>query len=414
MSIGDNDAMARINGKRLIADLRRLAEFGKFGSGVDRVSFSAPDIDSRAWLFGRMKEAGLDAAIDPVGNVRGLTMQASRSVVIGSHTDSVPKGGWLDGAMGVLYGLEIARSRIESGRGAMLGVDVVSFQDEEGTFLPCLGSRSFCGDLTEADIAKPKSQTGESLKDAMARAGYGGPAWRLDRGRHVAYLEAHIEQGPRLEAEHRRIGVVTGIVGIRRILITATGQADHAGTTPISMRKDALRPLVAIAHRVHSEFPGIAGPDTVWNIGSLVVRPGAANVVPSGAEMIVEWRDTSSERLDRIEKQLLAWITGLDGQGGVRLDAQPIARIAPTLMAEELESLIEAGAAEHRAAAMRMPSGAGHDAMVVGRYLPAAMLFIPSIGGRSHDIVEDTSEEDIILGCEVLAAVVERLETRAS
>jgi len=126
--------------------------------------------------------------------------------------------------------------------------------------------------------------------------------------------------------------------------------------------------------------------------------------------MIVECRDTSSERLDRLEKQLLAWVAELHGQRGVELDAQPIARIPPTLMAEELESLIEAGALEHRAAAMRMPSGAGHDAMVVGRFLPAAMLFIPSIGGRSHDIVEDTAEADIVLGCEVLAGVVERLE----
>ena len=404
--------MTRINGKRLIADLRRLALFGKVGPGVNRVSFSTADIESRVWLRERMQAAGLDAAIDAVGNVRGVTTQAARAVIIGSHTDSVPMGGWLDGAMGVLYGLEIARSRIESGRQSRLGVDVVSFQDEEGTYLPCLGSRSFCGDLSQADIAKPKSQSGESLPEALARAAYSGPAWRLDRARHIAYLEAHIEQGPRLEATNKRIGVVSGIVGIRRYRIIAKGQADHAGTTPISMRKDAVRPLFALAHRVHTDFPLMAGPDTVWNIGVMAVRPGAANVVPSEAELVVELRDTSSELLDQIETQLLAWIKELDGQGGVGLEAQPIARIAPTLMAEELESLIEAGAAEYRAPAMRMPSGAGHDAMVLGRYLPSAMLFIPSIGGRSHDVVEDTAEDDIILGCEVLAAVVERLETR--
>ena len=404
--------MTRINGKRLIADLQQLAQFGKVGTGVNRVSFSSADIESRVWLRERLQAAGLDAAIDPVGNVRGLTAQAPRSVIIGSHTDSVPMGGWLDGAMGVLYGLEIARSRIESGRQSKLGVDVVSFQDEEGTYLPCLGSRSFCGDLSQADIAKPKSQSGESLPEALARAGYSGPAWRLDRARHIAYLEAHIEQGPRLEATGKRIGVVTGIVGIRRFRITAKGQADHAGTTPISMRKDAVRPLFAFAHRVHTELPRMAGPDTVWNIGVMAVRPGAANVVPSEAELVVEFRDTSNDLLDGIETCLLGWVKELDGQGGVRVEAQPIARILPTLMAEELETLIEAGAAEYRAPAMRMPSGAGHDAMVLGRYLPAGMLFIPSIGGRSHDIVEDTAEEDIILGCEVLAAVVERLETR--
>ena len=406
--------MTRINGKRLIADLRTLAEFGKVGSGVNRVSFSTPDIEARVWLRDRMKAAGLDAAIDPVGNVRGVTPKTPRAVVIGSHTDSVPMGGWLDGAMGVLYGLEIARSRIESGRASTLGVDVASFQDEEGTYLPCLGSRSFCGDLPEGEIAKAKTQSGESLKDALARAGYGGGTWRLDPARHIAYLEAHIEQGPRLEATRKRIGVVTGIVGIRRFRISAKGQADHAGTTPISMRKDAVRPLFAFAHRVHTELPGMAGPDTVWNIGVMTVRPGAANVVPSEAELVVEFRDTSSELLDEIEVRLLGWVKELDGDGGVRIEAHPIARIAPTLMAEDLEGLIEAAAAEYRAPAMRMPSGAGHDAMVVGRYLPSAMLFIPSIGGRSHDIVEDTAEEDIILGCEVLAAVVERLESRVT
>jgi N-carbamoyl-L-amino-acid hydrolase len=275
-----------------------------------------------------------------------------------------------------------------------------------------VGSRSFCDDIGPAEIAKAKSQSGESLPQALARAGYTGPAWRLDRARHVAYLEAHIEQGPRLEAMRRRIGVVTGIVGIRRFRIIAKGQADHAGTTPMSMRKDAVRPLFAFAHRVHSELPAMAGSDTVWNIGVMAVRPGAAHVVPSEAEMVVEFRDTSSNLLDEIEARLHGWVHELDAQGAVRVEAQPIARIAPTLMAEELESLIESGAAEYKAPAMRMPSGAGHDAMVLGRYLPAAMLFIPSIGGRSHDIVEDTAEEDIILGCEVLAAVVERLEAR--
>ncbi|HVL35890.1 MAG TPA: M20 family metallo-hydrolase [Burkholderiales bacterium] len=405
--------MARIDGQRLLADLRALAQFGKAGTGVNRVSFSSADLEARAWLRSRMEAAGLDAAIDAVGNVRGVTAQAPRAVVIGSHTDTVPMGGWLDGAMGVLYGLEIARARIASGRHTALGVDVVSFQDEEGTYLPCLGSRSFCGDLPPAELERPKSQSGEPLPQALARAGYGGAPWRLDRQRHIAYLEAHIEQGPRLEAAGRRIGVVTGIVGIRRFRVSARGQADHAGTTPMSMRQDAARPLFAFAARVHAELPPMAGPDTVWNIGVVSVRPGAANVVPSEAELVVEFRDTSSELLDRIEARLLAWVRELDGEGRVRVEAQPIARIAPTLMAEPLEALIEASAGEHGQAALRMPSGAGHDAMVLGRYVPSAMLFIPSIGGRSHDIAEDTAEDDIVLGCEVLAGVVERLEDGA-
>lgn len=402
--------MARINGKRLLDDLRRLAEFGKFGSGVDRVAFSASDIGARSWLVEQMRAAGLDAGIDAVGNVRGTTGQSTRAVVIGSHTDSVPKGGWLDGALGVLYGLEIARSRIETGRAGTLGVDVVSFQDEEGTYLPCLGSRSFCNDITDADMAAAKSQNGEMLRTAIERAGYGGHAWRRDPVRHVAYLEAHIEQGPRLEAEQRRIGVVTGIVGIRRFRVTAKGQADHAGTTPTGMRKDASRPLYELAHRVHSQLGELGGVDTVWNVGVMNVRPGAANVVPSEADMVIECRDTSANLLDRIEAKLLEWVAAIDGRSGVKVDIMPTARIAPTLMADSLGHLIAAAADEQAAPSMRMPSGAGHDAMVVGRYMPAGMLFIPSIGGRSHDIVEDTAEDDIVLGCEVLASVIARIE----
>jgi N-carbamoyl-L-amino-acid hydrolase len=146
----------------------------------------------------------------------------------------------------------------------------------------------------------------------------------------------------------------------------------------------------------------------------MTVRPGAANVVPSEAELVVEFRDTSSDLLDRIDACLLGWVKELDAQGAARLEAQLIARIAPTLMAPEVEDLVEAAAGECGAAAMRMPSGAGHDAMVLGHHLPGAMLFIPSIGGRSHDVTEDSAEADIILGCEVLAAVVERLEARAA
>jgi N-carbamoyl-L-amino-acid hydrolase len=406
--------MPRIDGRRLIADLRRLAQFGAAGTGVNRVSFSSADIEARAWLREQMRAAGLDAGIDAVGNVRGITPQAARAVIIGSHTDTVPMGGWLDGAMGVLYGLEIARARLAAGRQSRLGVDVVSFMDEEGTYLPCLGSRSFCGDLAAGELDRQKAQSGESLPQALARAGYGGAPWRLDPARHVCYLEAHIEQGPRLEAARRRIGVVTGIVGIRRFRVTARGQADHAGTTPMRMRRDAARPLFALAHRLHGELPAMAGADTVWNIGMAAVRPGAANVVPSEAEMVIEFRDTSGELLERIEGEILGWVKSLDGQAGVRIEAQPIARIAPTLMSGELQEEIEAAAAAQGAPGMRMPSGAGHDAMVLGRYLPSGMLFIPSIGGRSHDVAEDTSEDDIILGCEVLAAAVERLESRAA
>jgi N-carbamoyl-L-amino-acid hydrolase len=402
----------RINPARLLADLRELARFGACGTGVDRVSYSSADIEARQWLANRMREAGLDAHIDRVGNVAGCTPGVSRAVVIGSHTDTVPRGGWLDGAMGVICGLEIARARIEQGKTTGLGVDVGSFQDEEGTYLSCLGSRSFCGDLPEAELtAARRPDGGEALVEAIARAGYGGSAWTHDPARHAAYLEVHIEQGPQLEAHNRRLGVVTGIVGIRRWRIHCRGQADHAGTTPMSMRRDAARALIGIAHWVHAEVPRLAAAETVWNIGVMSVAPGAANVVPAEASMVVEFRDTDLTVLDRIEAGLLAAVARADGPGGVNARAESIARSLPTLMDERLVSACDDVARALEAPSMRMVSGAGHDAMIIGRVLPSAMLFVPSIDGRSHDIVENTADADIVLGCQALAALVDRVET---
>jgi len=404
--------MPRINAARLLADLRTLARFGQVGTGVDRTAFSPQDNAARQWLRGRMAEAGLDAQIDRVGNVLGRCPEVRRAVVIGSHTDTVPKGGWLDGAYGVICGLEIARSLLERGGGPGLGVDVASFQDEEGTFLPFLGSRSFCNDLSEADLAAVKSKDGTPLAAALAAAAYGTAAFRYEPARHTAYLEAHIEQGPRLEAAKRRIGVVSGIVGIRRLRIHTKGQADHAGTTPMAMRKDAGAALLRLGARILAEFPGRAGAETVWNIGRIEFRPGAANVVPAEAEMVLEIRDTAVARLDELEACVAAWIADGARQGPVTIAAEAIARILPTAMSPDIGGLIAAAAREHQAEPLPMPSGAGHDAMVLGRFMPAAMLFVPSIGGRSHDVVEDTSEADLALGCEVLAATVEKLAAR--
>ncbi len=205
-----------------------------------------------------MLDAGLDAQIDGVGNVLGQTPGVGRAVLIGSHTDTVPNGGWLDGAMGVIYGLELARGLAESGSPLPGGIDVISFADEESTYFGTLGSRSFVGELGESDIAEARSLGGESLRDALDRAGYAGrPKVHLDRSRHLAYLEAHIEQGPRLEAEGQRIGLVTSIVGMRRIEVTFFGQADHAGTTPMSLRKDAGAALFAFATEVTTAFHSV-------------------------------------------------------------------------------------------------------------------------------------------------------------
>jgi len=401
--------MIAINGQRLVSDLKALARFGRVGTGVNRPVFTPDDVASRHWLLERMQDAGLDAVIDGIGNVYGRTPKVSRSVLIGSHTDSVPNGGWLDGALGVLYGLEIARALIEAGDASESGVDVISFADEEGRFLGTVGSRVFCGEVVPADCAGVLSADGTILAEALEQAGFAGrPLARLEPARHQGYFEAHIEQGPRLEAETKRIGVVTAIVGIRRARVVFGGQADHAGTTPMDMRRDAGSALIEFAHDVAARFRNVGSTDTVWNFGSIAFEPGAANVVPSGAELMIEFRDSSLGVLDRLEQAIAAAAETVNEADKVSCRVEPVMALEPTAMDEALGTVIEEAAEMCQAPAIWMPSGAGHDAMVLGRHLPTAMLFIPSIGGRSHDIAEDTDEADIVLGAEVLAEAVAR------
>ena len=404
------DFAIEIDPARLLADLRELATFGKHGTGVTRLAFSKPDIEARHWLRRRMEEAGLSAAIDDVGNVIGEAQAEGPAILIGSHSDSVPGGGWLDGAMGVIYGIEIARAAIEAGLVDRCPVDAVAFQDEESTYLPTLGSRTLFGAVTEDEMSVARNIDGQRLTDAIAASGFAGnPPRRLDGGRYRAFLEAHIEQGPRLEAMRTRIGIVTAIVGIRRFRLHIEGQAGHAGTVPMAMRKDAGALAIALSSALLEAFPALAGADTVWNIGSLTLSPGAANVIPEAAEITIEIRDTDPAVMDALEQRLRALASAHAETSGQDIATIRTLNIPPAAMDAALGAEIEAAAKAHGAAWMRMPSGAGHDAMVMCRYMPSAMLFVPSIGGHSHTIIEDTSEEDIVLGCRVLADAVARI-----
>jgi N-carbamoyl-L-amino-acid hydrolase len=400
--------MIRIDGKRLLADLRELAGIGAYKTGVERLALSAPDIEARRWLVGKLAAAGLQASMDRIGNVRGRDPRAKRAILIGSHTDTVPRGGWLDGALGVGYALEIARSAIAADERHAVGVDVISFEDEEGTYLPFLGSRSYFGDLDDAEVATARSKDGASLAAALATIANEPPPLRFDAEREICYLEPHIEQGPRMEAGSNRIGVVTGLVGIRRFRLRSHGAANHAGTTPMAMRKDAGAALIALAAALGDDMRALAGPETVWNIGNMVFRPGAANVVPGEGEMLFEFRDLDGAVMDRLQERFVARVAEAN-RGPVKIEVEPTANLAPTPLAQDLGAAIAAAAIARGETPVALPSGAGHDAMVVARHMPAAMMFIPSIGGISHDITENTSDADIVFGCEVLADAVSRL-----
>jgi beta-ureidopropionase / N-carbamoyl-L-amino-acid hydrolase len=395
---------------RAIADLRRLAGFGKYETGVHRPAMSDADFAARQWLCEEMRAAGLEAEIDGVGTVLGRAPRASVALLLGSHSDSVPYGGWLDGAMGCIFALAVARARQSSDPGAAVGVDAVSFSDEEGTFMACGGSRVFCGEIGLQDFAEARNASGERFVDRLDAFGLAGrPLARLDPARHRAFLEAHIEQGPQLVEAGLDVGAVSGIVGLRRRRATFHGQADHAGTTPMAMRRDAGAAMHAFAVAARETLLAAGSPDSVCNIGVVAVRPGAPNVVPHEAEIVVEFRDLSSEVMERMDAALRALIAERDGAGGVRIESAMIGIIEPTHMDERLTARVERAAAQEGAKSLRMQSGAGHDAMILGRRIPAAMLFAPSLGGRSHHISEDTDEADIRRALRVYARAADAL-----
>ena len=396
-----------INPERLLGDLRRLREFGACGIGVVRQSLSPIDVESRHWLCSRMEEADLDARIDGVGTVFGRSRKPGRALLIGSHTDTQPRGGWLDGAMGVIYGLEVARALAECERTGHVAVDVASWIDEEGTFSGCLGSLTFCGELAPGGAAHDsRNDEGKSFGEALREAGLEGvPVERCEPGRYVGYVEAHIEQGPWLEHRGKRIGAVTGIVGSRNFTIAFQGQQNHAGTTPMELRRDAGHALVELAHRIYETFPEHAGERTVWTIGRIALDPGVQSIVPGRAEMHLQFRDQDADVLDRLEKHAHALVAEANARGRAEVQVTKLGKGSiPAIMDPRLRGHLER-AAEHHAPGewIPMPSAAIHDAQVLARHMPAAMLFVPSIGGVSHAFEEDTSEEDIVLGCRVFA-----------
>jgi len=398
--------MPKINGERLLADLRRIADFGRYETGVHRPHLSPQDVESRHWLVGRMKEAGLEPVIDGVGTVLGKSPKTGPRILVGSHSDTQPRGGWLDGVMGVIYGLEVARALAEDPETAHLAVDVASWADEEGHWGGMIGSKSFVGRITEADIdAARHRDDGSKMRDALKAAGLDkAPRIELEEGRYRCYLEAHIEQGGLLEATGKRIGVVTAIVGIFQFRLTFSGIQNHAGTTPMPIRKDAGVAMMRLYNEVMETFPKLAGPRSVWTVGRMSVEPGAPAIIPGKAEMILQFRDADVAVLNRFEAALLEIVAAHGKKGPCTVECVNLSKTMPTVMDDRFLDAIEEAAATHAADKhMRMPSGAGHDAQILGLKLPAAMMFVPSIGGISHHFTENTEDADIVLGCQVFA-----------
>jgi N-carbamoyl-L-amino-acid hydrolase len=396
----------KIEPDRFLRDLHALREFGASGveKGVIRPAYSDADIAARKWLAGRMEEAGLRVHFDPVGNLFGLA--EGPSILLGSHTDSQPEGGWLDGALGVIAGLEVARAAQQAGGPP---ISVVSFQDEEGRFGVTTGSTIWSGqiDLQTADaleddkgntFAEARSQMKELAGDFVDPAQFKG------------YIELHIEQGPALDSSGDQIGVVSDIVGIRDMRITFNGQQNHAGTTPMHLRQDAFQALSALNAAIADRFANVVTPATVWTIGHVALHPNASSIVPGRAVFSMQWRDSDPQRLARMEQIIRTTAAEIADQMGLTVDFGTLLGLEPEAMDPTLQAALEAGAEAVSPGKWRiMPSGALHDATNVARLMPVAMLFVPSINGISHAFSEDTDEADLVAGLEVLASAMAQL-----
>lgn len=395
--------MPRIDADRFLRDLNELRKIGAYKTGVHRPTYSPQDMESRHWLVERLKECGLEASIDGIGNVYGRHKGPGPHLLVGSHIESQNQAGWLDGALGVMAGVALAR--------AGLPVDVAAFADEEGHFEGgFLGSRSIIGELGEEEIDRSKSRNdGQPLRDALAAAGLAGlPRMQLEPGRHKGFFEMHIEQGTQLESAGLRVGVVTGIVAIWQWLIRFEGMQDHAGGTTMAERRDAGLSAVRLLAAIDAEFPRVCGPRSTWTTGRITLEPGAPSIIPGSAEVLFQFRDVSVPVLERMEATLRALIAESNRREKCPATLIQKSRATPAICDPAMMAALDAAAeAEAPGAWTRMPSGAGHDAQYIAKRMPVAMLFTPSIGGISHHWAEDTKEEDLALCCQVLADAAE-------
>lgn len=399
--------MLPVNPDRFLADLHHLRSFGAsgVGKGVVRRAFSDPDIAARKWLRDQYAAAGLKPHIDPVGSVWGLA--EGTSLLVGSHSDTQPEGGWLDGALGVICGLELARAGAEAG----VLISAVSFQDEEGRFGVTTGSRVWGGFTSLDDADRLTDTSGATFASERAKmADLAGDF--VDPGRFKGFLECHIEQGPWLDKAGEAAGVVTSIVGIRDMRITFSGEQNHAGTTPMHLRKDAYRGMMIYQQKIIDRFRNVVTPETVWTTGHVDLYPGSHSIVPGRCTFSMQWRDGDKDRLDRMEGIIREAIEETATELGLTSDTSAMLSLDPVPMDPGFRAALESAAEDIAPGRWRrMPSGALHDSTSVAAHMPVAMLFVPSINGISHAFSEDTAEPDLVAGLQILARAAATIAT---
>jgi hydantoinase/carbamoylase family amidase len=400
-----NPNKLKINARRLWSDLMELGRIGKqAGGGVTRTALSDADQQARHWLADKMKAAemivNIDAAMNVIGTLETEAPQTEKKAAVGSHLDTVPNGGMFDGALGVLAALECARTLRENGVKLPWDLEVISFCDEEAAHnAGTVGSRAMMGVLQDGEIHRVKTKGSATFAQNLKRLGRDPDkidAARRKAGEFEFFLELHIEQGPRLETENLHIGAVTAITGIYRYIVTVSGEAAHAGTTPMALRNDALVEAAPVFSLL-PQWVGEQNPEMVGTIGQVSLEPGASNVVPGECRFVVELRSQIAEDMLAVRDRLKAYAAHKEGWRVETIYEKESVRLADPL----IDHIISAARSEDFAST-RMPSGAGHDAQSLAPFVPTGMIFVPCRNGISHSPLELIEEDNAADGCQVL------------
>jgi N-carbamoyl-L-amino-acid hydrolase len=397
----------RVDSDRLRADFDALAKIGATpDEGIARTTFSEAHVAARAWFHERAREAGLETNVDLVANhsaVLPARDPGARTLMLGSHLDSVRRGGRYDGALGVVCALEVVRAVQDAGLNLPVALEAIDFSDEEGTLIGTLGSRALAGRLSREDLAAPQGGR-ELLVTEFERMGLtedGVLAAHRDPATLAGYLELHIEQGPVLERAGIDIGIVTGITGSGSFRVVFDGDARHAGTTPMDARRDAALGAAAFVLGVRETVTrGFSG--CVATVGDIATEPGSFNVVPGRATLRLECRSLDAGELDALERALTE--RAREDAEAFRLDVtvERVGHVEPALTDERVRAAFAAAAAALGLTTMELPSGAGHDAQALAPITPSGLVFVPSVGGVSHDSTEYTGWADCVNGANVL------------
>jgi len=402
----------RVNGPRLMEHLNALAQFGKNPQGgVSRVAYSEADRQGREYVMGLMRAAKLDVSIDAAGNLIGRRAgsdNALKPILFGSHIDSVPEGGNYDGDVGSLGAIEVAQTLFENNVTTRHPLEVIIFQNEEGGLI---GSEAIAGELSEKALDLV-SNSGKTIRDGIKFIG-GDPtklsSVKREQGSVAAYLELHIEQGGTLEKEKVDIGVVEGIVGINQWDVTVEGFANHAGTTAMNNRQDALlaaAKFIEAVNRVVTSVPG----RQVGTVGRIKAFPGAPNVIPGKVVLTLELRDLDAAKIQMLYQKIRTETDQIAKSGRVTFDFKEINVNIPAPTDSRIRALIDQSAKELGLSTKQMPSGAGHDAQDMARLAPVGMIFVPSVGGISHSPREFSRPNDIANGANVLLHTLLKLD----